>query len=162
MGLNVDEVNIDPDGLNIILGQSHFIKSVEDIYEALISSSPNIKFGVAFNEASGERLIRNEGNDPVLIRKSTEIAKNIGAGHSFVILLKEAYPINVLNRLKNVMEVVNIYAATANPLKVLVYDDGLEGRGIIGVIDGKKPLGVENENDKEKRYKLLRDIGYKR
>ena len=162
MGLNVDEVNIDPDGLNIILGQSHFIKSVEDIYEALISSSPNIKFGVAFNEASGERLIRNEGNDSVLIRKSTEIAKNIGAGHSFVILLKEAYPINVLNRLKNVMEVVNIYAATANPLKVLVYDDGLEGRGIIGVIDGKKPLGVENENDKEKRYKLLRDIGYKR
>ena len=162
MGLNVDEVNIDPDGLNIILGQSHFIKSVEDIYEALISSSPNIKFGVAFNEASGERLIRNEGNDPVLIRKSTEIAKNIGAGHSFVILLKEAYPINVLNRLKNVMEVVSIYAATANPLKVLVYDDGLEGRGIIGVIDGKKPLGVENENDKEKRYKLLRDIGYKR
>jgi hypothetical protein len=162
MGLNIDEVNIDLEGLNIIIGQSHFIKSVEDIYEALVSSSPNIKFGVAFNEASGERLIRNDGNDSALIHKSTEIAKSIGAGHSFVILLKDAYPINVLNRLKNVMEVVNIYAATANPLKVLVYDDGSEGRGIIGVIDGKKPLGTENDSDKLKRHKLLRDIGYKR
>lgn len=155
------EINLDKN-LNIIIGQTHFIKTVEDLYEALITSFPGIEFGIAFNEASGDRLIRNDGNNEELIKKSTEFAEKIGAGHSFVILLKNAYPINVLNRIKQVMEVVNIYVATANSLKVLVYDDGKDGRGIIGVIDGKKPLGVENENDKEKRYKLLRDIGYKR
>ncbi|EEZ93345.1 MAG: protein of unknown function DUF355 [Candidatus Parvarchaeum acidiphilum ARMAN-4] len=162
MVLNIDEVKIDLDGLNIIVGQAHFIKSVEDIYEAVISSAPSIKFGVAFNEASGDRLIRNDGNDASLIHKSTEIAKSIGTGHLFIVLLKDAYPINVLNRLKDVMEVVNIYAATANPLKVLVYDDGMDGRSVIGVIDGKKPLGTERDSDKVKRHKLLRDIGYKR
>ena len=155
------EINLDKN-LNIIIGQTHFIKTVEDLYEALITSFPGIEFGIAFNEASGDRLIRNDGNNEELIKKSTEFAEKIGAGHSFVILLKNAYPINVLNRIKQVMEVVNIYAATANPLKVLVYDDGNEGRGIIGVIDGKRPLGIEKEEDKEKRHRFLRNIGYKR
>lgn len=162
MDWNIEEVKIDPQGLNIIVGQSHFIKTVEDLYEALITSSSGIEFGIAFNEASGDRLIRNDGNNEELIKKSIEFAEKIGAGHSFVILLKNAYPINVLNRIKQIMEVVNIYAATANTLKVLVYDDGNEGRAILGIIDGKKPLGAENEADKEKRRKFLRDIGYKR
>ncbi len=155
------EISLDKDS-NIIIGQTHFIKTVEDLYEALITSFPNIEFGIAFNEASGDRLIRKDGNNEELIKKAVGFAEKIGAGHSFVILLKNAYPINVLNRIKQVMEVVNIYVATANSLKVLVYDDGKDGRGIIGVIDGKKPLGVENETDKEKRHKFLRDIGYKR
>ena len=150
------------EGLNIIIGQAHFIKTVEDLYEALVTSSPGIKFGIAFNEASGDRLIRKDGNDEKLIEKSVEFANNIGAGHVFVILLKDTYPINVLNRIKQVMEVVNIYVATANPLKVLVYDDGEAGRAILGVIDGKKPTGTEKEADKDKRHKFLRDIGYKR
>jgi len=159
--INEVEIKLDKD-LNIIIGQAHFIKTVEDLYEALMTAFPGIEFGIAFNEASGDRLIRKEGNNDELIKKSVDFAEKIGAGHSFIILLKNGYPINVLNRIKQVMEVVNVYAATANPLKVLVYDDGNEGRGIIGVIDGKKPLGIENENDKEKRLKLLRDIGYKR
>ncbi|MCL4362035.1 MAG: adenosine-specific kinase [Candidatus Parvarchaeota archaeon] len=162
MSSKIEEVKLDFDGLNIIVGQSHFIKTVEDVYEALITSFPGIKFGLAFNEASGDRLIRSDGNDEELIKKSIEFAEKIGAGHSFVVLLKNAYPINVLNRLKQVMEIVNIYAATANPLKVIVYDDGMEGRGIIGVIDGKKPLGIEKDEDKKKRHDFLRDIGYKR
>jgi len=159
--INEVEIKLDKD-LNIIIGQAHFIKTVEDLYEALMTAFPGIEFGIAFNEASGDRLIRKEGNSDELIKKAVGFAEKIGAGHSFIILLKNGYPINVLNRIKQVMEVVNVYAATANPLKVLVYDDGNEGRGIIGVIDGKKPLGIENENDKEKRLKLLRDIGYKR
>ena len=150
------------EGLNIIIGQAHFIKTVEDLYEALVTSSPGIKFGIAFNEASGDRLIRKDGNDEKLIDKSVEFANNIGAGHVFVILLKDTYPINVLNRIKQVMELLNIYVATANPLKVLVYDDGEAGRAILGVIDGKKPMGTEKEADKDKRHKFLRDIGYKR
>ncbi len=147
---------------NIIIGQSHFIKTVEDLYEALITSSPGIKFGIAFNEASGDRLIRSDGNDEEIMKKSIEFAEKIGAGHSFVILLKNGYPINILNRIKQVMEVVNIYVATANPLKILVYDDGNDGRAITGVIDGKKPLGIEKEEDKTKRHDFLRNIGYKR
>ncbi len=162
MDYKIEEITIEQKESNIIIGQSHFIKTVEDVYEALITSFPGIKFGIAFNEASGDRLIRKDGNDEELIKKSVEFAEKIGAGHSFVVLLKNAYPINVLNRLKQVMEVVNIYAATANPLKVIVYDDGAEGRAIIGVIDGKKPLGVENDEDKKKRHDFLRDIGYKR
>ncbi len=162
MNYKIDEIKIEQKESNIIIGQSHFIKTVEDVYEALITSFPGIKFGLAFNEASGDRLIRSDGNDEELIKKSIEFAEKIGAGHSFVVLLKNAYPINVLNRLKQVMEIVNIYAATANPLKVIVYDDGMEGRGIIGVIDGKKPLGIEKDEDKKKRHDFLRDIGYKR
>ncbi|MCL5420666.1 MAG: adenosine-specific kinase [Candidatus Parvarchaeota archaeon] len=160
---NIEEIKIIcQDGENIILGQAHFIKTVEDVYEALITSFPGIKFGIAFNEASGDRLIRTDGNDDELIEKSAEYSEKIGAGHSFVILLKNAYPINILNRVKQVMEVVNIYVATSNSIKVLVYDDNEEGRAIIGVIDGKKPLGKESRQDKEKRHKFLRDIGYKR
>ncbi len=162
MNYKIDEIKIEQKESNIIIGQSHFIKTVEDVYEALITSFPGIKFGLAFNEASGDRLIRSDGNDEELIKKSIEFAEKIGAGHSFVVLLKNAYPINVLNRLKQVMEIVNIYAATANPLKVIVYDDGMEGRGIIGVIDGKKPLGIEKDEDKKKRHDFLRDIGYKK
>ncbi|EFD92642.1 MAG: protein of unknown function DUF355 [Candidatus Parvarchaeum acidophilus ARMAN-5] len=159
----LEEINLElKESLNIIVGQAHFIKTVEDIYEAIITACPSVKFGIAFNEASGDRLIRTDGNDGDLIKKSSEFAEKIGAGHSFVVILRDAYPINVLNRLKQVMEIVNVYAATANPLKVIVYDDGMDGRAIIGVIDGKKPLGVEKETDKEKRHKFLRDIGYKR
>ena len=149
-------------GVNLILGQTHFIKSVEDIYESLISSSTTIKFGVAFNEASGDRLIRYDGNEDGLIAASVKMMKDIGCGHCFIVLLKNIYPISVLNRLKSLDEVVSIYAATSNPLKVIIYDDGEDGRGILGVIDGKKPLGIEGDADKIKRHKFLRDIGYKR
>lgn len=160
---NIEEIKVTPpEGANLILGQSHFIKTVEDLYESLITSSPGIKFGIAFNEASGDRLIRKDGNDEELVEMSAKIAEKIGAGHLFLILLKDSYPVNVLDRIRHVMEIVSIYVATANPVKVLVYDDGEEGRGIIGVIDGKKPLGVEKDTDKNKRHKFLRDIGYKR
>ncbi len=147
---------------NIILGQSHFIKTIEDLYETLITSSPIIKFGVAFNEASGPRLVRTDGNEDMLVKAAFEIAKKIGCGHIFVVLIKNAYPINVLNRIKSLDEVVNIYVATANDISVLVADDSQEGRGVIGVIDGKSPLGLENQDDKDKRKKFLRNIGYKR
>ncbi len=150
------------DGVNLIIGQAHFIKTVEDLYEALVSASSSIKFAIAFNEASGERLIRFDGNDDALADNAVKFAESVGAGHLFVILLKDSYPINVVNRIKEVDEVLNIYVATANPVKVLVYDDGEGGRSIVGVIDGKKPLGVEDSNQKEKRHKFLRDIGYKR
>ncbi len=151
-----------PEGINIIIGQSHFIKTVEDLYEAFITASASIEFGIAFNEASGDRLIRKDGNDDTLVDSAVAIAERIGAGHCFVVALKDAYPINIMDRLKHVMEVVNLYAATANPIKVIVYDDGNDGRAILGVIDGKKPLSTETENDMEKRHKFLRDIGYKR
>ncbi|MGC8681735.1 MAG: adenosine-specific kinase [Candidatus Acidifodinimicrobium sp.] len=150
------------EGENIIIGQSHFIKTVEDLYECLASSSPHLKFGIAFNEASGDRLVRYEGNDDSLIKESVDISSKIGAGHIFVILLKDGYPINVLNRIKEVEEVVGLYAATSNPITVVGYDDGENGRGILGVIDGKKPLGAEDDNARKKRHKFLRDIGYKR
>lgn len=162
MSVKIDVVKIDiPEGTNVIIGQSHFIKTVEDIYEALSSSSPHIKFGIAFNEASGKRLIRYDGNDEDLIKLAIEQAKKIGAGHVFVIYLKNGYPINVLNRIKNVDEVVRIFAATANPLQVLVAETD-QGRGIIGVIDGFTPLGVESESDIKERKEFLRKIGYKR
>lgn len=151
-----------PKDANIIIGQSHFIKTVEDLYETLISSAPFLKFGIAFNEASGDRLIRSEGNDQELRAKSIEAAQKVGSGHLFVVLLKNGYPINVLNRIKNLDEVVNIYVATANSVSVVVYDDGEDGRAVLGVIDGKKPVGVEKEADIIKRYKLLRAMGYKR
>ncbi len=160
---NILEVKVKvPDNENIIIGQSHFIKTVEDLYECLASSSPHLKFGLAFNEASGERLIRYDGNDDSLIKESIDISSKIGAGHSFVIVLKEGYPINVMNKIKEVDEVASIYVATSNPITVIVYDDGKDGRGILGVIDGSKPLGVEDENGRKKRHKFLRDIGYKR
>ncbi|MBT9130979.1 MAG: hypothetical protein DDT42_01371 [candidate division WS2 bacterium] len=149
-----------PQGYNFILGQSHFIKTVEDIYEALISSSPFILFGVAFAEASGPRLIRFTGNNEELIDLARNNLLNIGAGHSFIIFLKDSFPINVLNTIKMVVEVCTIFSATANPLEVIVAETG-QGRGILGVVDGGSPLGIESEEDIKYRKDLLRKFGYK-
>jgi adenosine/AMP kinase len=148
------------DDLNVIIGQSHFIKSVEDIYEAVVNAVPGVKFGLAFNEASGVCLVRSAGTDQHLVDLARDNALAIGAGHIFVLLLGNAYPINVLNALKSVPEVCGIFAATANPLKVIVADDGT-GRGILGVIDGEKPKGIETEPDVAERKNLLRRFGYK-
>ena len=161
MDIKLEAVTVDiPEGCNIILGQSHFIKTVEDLYEALVESSPSLKFGIAFCEASGKRLVRSAGNHQELKKKAEEIAIKLSAGHVFVILLKEGYPINVLNRIKMVSEVCNIYCATANPLQVLIARTE-QGRGVIGVIDGAAPLGVEKEEDVKERKEFLRKIGYK-
>lgn len=146
--------------LNVIIGQTHFIKSVEDIYEAVVGAVPGVKFGLAFNEASGVCLVRCAGTDEHLIQMARDNALRIGAGHTFILLLGNAYPLNVLNALKSVPEVCSIFAATANPLKVIVADDG-EGRGILGVIDGEKPKGVETDRDIADRKALLRRFGYK-
>ena len=147
--------------MNIILGQSHFIKTVEDIYETLVTSVPDIKFGLAFCEASGDRLVRYDGTDEELEDLAVKNAMEINAGHSFIIIIDGSYPINVLNAVKNVQEVCRIYCATANPLEVLIAETE-EGRGIIGVVDGKTTVGVEKEEDKEWRKDLLQNIGYKR
>jgi len=149
-----------PENLNVIIGQSHFIKTVEDLYETLITSSTSIKFGIAFNESSGPRLVRYAGNDNDLIELAKENAMNIGAGHIFVIFLKDSYPINVLNRIKMVQEVVRIFAASANPIEVIVAETE-QGRGVLGVVDGQTPLGFESEEDIAKRKEFLRKIGYK-
>jgi uncharacterized protein len=149
-----------PDGANIILGQTHFIKTAEDLYEILAGASPHIKFGVAFTEASGPCLIRNEGNDPDLTQAATATVQQIGAGHVFAIFIREAFPINVLNSIKMCPEVCRIYCATANPLEVVVAETK-QGRGIMGVIDGSSPKGVEQEADKASRKNLLRTFGYK-
>jgi adenosine/AMP kinase len=149
-----------PQDCNLILGQSHFIKTVEDVYEALASSAAGIRFGLAFCESSGECLVRHDGNDPELRKKAAEAALAIGCGHSFIIFLKGAYPINVLTQLKAVPEVCGIYAATANPLEVVVAETEL-GRGIMGVVDGAKPRGVEDEAGIRWRKDFLRKIGYK-
>ncbi len=149
-----------PEGLNVIIGQTHFIKSVEDIYEALITSSVSIKFGIGFVEASGDALIRWAGNDEELINLAKENAYEIGAGHSFIVFLKDAFPINVLNAIKNVQEVCTIYTASANPIQVIVAETE-QGRGILGVIDGTKPKGIETEEDIKRRKELLRKFGYK-
>jgi hypothetical protein len=146
--------------INVIIGTSHFIKSVEDIYEALITAMPHIAFAVAFCEASSDRLVRYEGTDKELIKYAIENAVSIGAGHTFIILLKDAYPINVLSRLRDVPEILSIYSATSNDLQVLIVESE-QGRGLAGVIDGEPPAGIEKESDKKKRKKFLRDIGYK-
>lgn len=162
MSVKIDVVKVEiPEGTNVIIGQSHFIKTVEDLYETLASSSPTLKFGIAFCEASGKRLIRWDGNDEDLIKKAQETAMKIGAGHTFVIYIKNGYPINVLNRIKNVEEVVRIFAATANPLQVLVAETD-QGRGVIGVVDGYTPLGIEGDAEIKERKELLRKFGYKR
>jgi adenosine/AMP kinase len=148
------------DDLNVIIGQSHFIKSVEDIYEAVVNAVPCVKFGLAFNEASGVCLVRSAGTDQHLVDLARDNALAIGAGHVFVLFLGNAYPINVLNAVKSVPEVCGIFAATANPLKVIIADDGT-GRGILGVIDGEKPKGIETEPDVAERKNLLRRFGYK-
>ena len=150
-----------PEGTNIIIGQAHFIKTVEDLYEALITSTPEIKFGLAFVEASGKRLVRHEGNDETLRKLAAETAYRIGAGHVFVIYLRNAWPINVLNSIKNVQEVTTVYVATANPVQVIVAETS-QGRCILGVVDGFKPVGIESDEDIRERVEFLRRIGYKR
>lgn len=149
-----------PDELNLILGQSHFIKTVEDLHEALAGAVPGLRFGIAFCESSGPRLVRRSGNDPELIELSTRNALTIGAGHTFIIFLREGFPVNVLNQVKLVPEVCGIYCATANPVQVIIAETTV-GRGILGVIDGGSPLGVETETDVAERKQLLRQIGYK-
>lgn len=149
-----------PKNYNLILGQSHFIKTVEDLYEVLAGSSPGLKFGLAFCESSGPCLVRYAGNDQELVELARENALQIGAGHSFIIFLKEGYPINVLNAVKMVPEVCRIYCATANPLQVVVAETE-QGRGILGVIDGFKSKGIEGEKEIEERKALLRKFGYK-
>lgn len=154
-------VKIDiPEGCNIIFGQTHFIKTAEDLYEIIATTVPHAKFGMAFTEASGPCLIRTEGNDDELISTCVKNLQEIGAGHVFCILLKNAFPINVLNPIKNCPEVCRIYCATANPLEVVVASTE-QGNGIIGVIDGFPPKGVEGKEDKKNRKEFLRKIGYK-
>jgi hypothetical protein len=159
MELRAIKIDI-PDGSNIILGQTHFIKTAEDLYEAVITTIPQANFGIAFTEASGPCLIRKEGNDKELIDICVKNLEEIGAGHVFCIILKDAFPINVLNAIKNCPEVCSIYCATANPVEVTVAETE-QGRGILGVIDGFSPKGVENDSDKAKRKEFLRKIGYK-
>ena len=149
-----------PEDCNIILGQSHFIKTVEDLYEAIFNTVPSAKFGIAFSEASGDCLVRTEGNDNDLIELAGKKMLEIGCGHSFLILLENAFPINVIQRIKSVPEVVNLFCATANPVEILIVETE-QGRGIIGVVDGFKPKGIETEDDIDFRKKFLREIGYK-
>jgi adenosine/AMP kinase len=150
-----------PEGGNVILGQTHFIKSVEDLYEALVNTVPNLKFGIAFNEASGPCLTRVDGNDNALQALAARNATAIAAGHIFVIALLNGYPINVLGRIQQVPEVCSIFCATANPVEVVVAETD-QGRGVLGVIDGFPPKGVETEADARVRHDFLRKIGYKR
>ena len=163
MGENlcIERVGIEnPEGLNLILGQAHFIKTVEDLHEALVSSVPGIRFGLAFNEASGPCLVRSSGTDDDLVSLAEKNALAIGAGHSFIIFLRDAFPVNVLNAVKAVPEVCRVYCATANPLEVIVAES-VAGRGILGVIDGQSPKGTETEKDVVERKELLRNFGYK-
>ena len=150
-----------PDDVNVIIGQAHFIKSVEDIYEAVVSTAPEMKFGVAFCEASGACKVRLVGNAEELKKIAAANAMDLSVGHSFILMIKKGFPVNILNQIKNVAEVCSIFAATANPIEVIVADNGA-GRGILGVIDGSKPKGIENEEDIKWRKDLLRKLGYKR
>ncbi len=149
-----------PEDVNLILGQAHFIKTVEDLYEALACSSPHLRFGLAFCESSGPRLVRRAGNDDDLVQLAVTNILAVGAGHSFIVFLREGYPVNVLNTVKSVPEVCRIFCATANPVEVVVGETD-QGRAILGVVDGGSPLGVESEEDAAARYELLRRIGYK-
>jgi adenosine/AMP kinase len=149
-----------PADANVIVGQSHFIKTVEDVYEALVQSVPGIKFGLAFCEASGPCLIRHTGTDAGLEKSAIEAASAIGAGHAFVVMLGNAFPVNVLNQIKSVSEVCTVFCATANPLRVIVAEDA-GGRGVVGVIDGSSPKGVEGADDQAERRAMLRRFGYK-
>ncbi len=160
--MKIEIIDIEkPPEVNLILGQSHFIKTVEDIYEALVTAVPKIEFGLAFCESSGHRLIRKEGTDKKMTELSVKNASKIAAGHSFIIFLKNAFPINVLNSIKNIPEVCRIFCATANQVQVVVAETE-KGRGILGVIDGETPLGVEDEEKIKERKEFLRRIGYKR
>lgn len=149
-----------PADMNVVVGHAHFIKTVEDLHEALAGSSPHLRFGVAFCEASGPRLVRRSGNDPDLVDLAVRNARAIGAGHSFVVFLREGYPVNVLNALKTVPEVCTIHCATANAVEVVVAESSL-GRSVLGVVDGSAPLGVEGEADVALRKAALREFGYK-
>ena len=162
MSINLILETIDlPEELNIILGQSHFIKTVEDLYEVIVSSVPNIQFGIAFNEASGPCLVRFDGNDDSLVELAVSNIKKIGAGHTFLIVMKNAFPINILPAVKNCREVVRIFCATANPVQVVIAET-MQGRGVMGVVDGYSPKGVETGDDIKKRVEFLQKIGYKR
>lgn len=161
MTMDIQIVGIKPiEGCNVILGMAHFLKTVEDLYESLMDSTPNIRFGLGFCESSGPCLVRGEGNDPELKNQAVQSALKLGCGHSFIIYIKNAYPINVLDQIKKVSEVCCIYAATANPLQVLVCETD-QGRGIMGVIDGSHSKGIETENEANSRREFLRKIGYK-
>ena len=149
-----------PEDLNFILGQSHFIKTVEDLHEVLAGSSPALRFGLAFCESSGPRLVRSSGNDDELVALAVRNAQAIGAGHSFIVFLRDGFPINVLNAVKMVPEVCRIFCATANPVEVILAETG-QGRAILGVVDGGSPLGVETEADVADRVAMLRRFGYK-
>ena len=150
-----------PDGGNIIVGQSHFIKTVEDIYEAIVNTVPQMKFGIAFNEASGPCLTRVDGNDPGLKDLAARNATALGAGHVFVVALRGGYPINVLGRIKDTPEVCSIFCATANPVEAIIAETE-QGRGVLGVVDGERPKGIESSDDAKARVELLRKFGYKR
>ncbi len=161
-GLDIETVDlIIPEGCSIILGQSHFIKTVEDLYEIIITSNPKAEFGIAFSEASGPRLIRRDGTDQELTDIAIKNIMAISAGHCFLIMLRNVFPISVLNQLKQCQEIVNIFAATSNPVKVLVARDN-EQAAILGVMDGFSPIGVETMDNARERMKFLRNIGYKR
>lgn len=149
-----------PADCNLILGQTHFIKTAEDLYETVATTVPQARFGIAFTEASGPCLIRTEGNDPALVETSIKNLQAIGAGHVFCVILKNAFPINVLNQIKNCPEVCRVFCATANPVEVVVAESP-QGRGVMGVIDGFSPRGVEGPDDKAQRKEFLRKIGYK-
>jgi uncharacterized protein len=149
-----------PQDMNVLIGQAHFIKTVEDLHEALAGVGPHLRFGVAFCEASGPRLVRRSGNDDRLVELATAAARAIAAGHTFAVLLEGGFPVNVLNAVQAVPEVCQVYAATANPLEVIVARTGL-GRGIVGVVDGEPPTGVESADDAADRHRLLRELGYK-
>ena len=159
--MELKTVKIDiPEGLNLVIGQSHFIKTVEDLYEILVGSAPSLKFGVAFSEASGPCLVRYEGNDPDLANLAADTSFKISCGHTFVIFMKDGFPINVLNAVKACQEVCQVFCATANPVELIVAETAL-GQGIMGVIDGSKPAGIEGEEDKRARKEMLRKFGYK-
>lgn len=161
MPVELEFVSIEnPEGLNVILGQTHFIKTAEDVYEALVNAVPGIKFGVAFCEASGPCLVRVEGNDDRLKDLAARNALAVGAGHFFIVFLKDAYPLNLLRALREVPEIVNLVAATANPVDVVVASND-RGRGVLGVIDGEQSKGIEGEEDRKERRQFLRKIGYK-
>lgn len=149
-----------PEGINLICGHTHFIKTAEDLYEALVNSSPQIKFGIAFCEASQDCLVRSEGNDEELTKLAQDQALEVGAGHFFIIFIKNAFPINVLGAIKTCPEVVNIFCATANPVEIL-YVEHEQGRGVVGVIDGFSPKGIEDDAARKERHDFLRKIGYK-
>jgi adenosine/AMP kinase len=158
--VDVTTVRVDkPDDLNVILGQSHFIKTVEDLHEACVHV-PGMRFGIAFNEASGPCLVRRSGNDEELVEVSVRAALAVGAGHLFVIAIRDAFPISVLNAIKAVPEICRIFCATANPLEVVVGQTE-QGRGVLGVIDGASPAGVESDQDAAERRQMLRSFGYK-